>query len=171
MMQSPTERYMEQLRTVLDRDIVQLEQNIARLNTLRSLLVKQDKDALQRLLETIRTESGAGRDNEKDRQRLREQLAGLFGCSPEDITLSYLQQRLGGAETGELAARKHRLQALATQLKTEYTATQMLLTDCARFNRQLLNSIFQNTQSGDVTYKPTGATDRQTETVLMNMEF
>lgn len=165
------ETRVEQLLAVLDRDIQELEQNIDRLNALRSLLIKQDRKALEQLLQAIRSQTAACRQNETERQALRQQLAGFLGCAPQAVTLSSLQRHLPLDKQMEIEKRKNALQALAGTLKKEYAVTQMLLVDCARFNRLLLNSIFGSSQPGHLTYEPTGTARRQTDTVLMNMQF
>ena len=162
---------VDQLLVVLDKDMEYLEDNISRLNELRSLVVKQDCDALNQLLRNIQSETKTYHQNELKRQILRKKLAAVFNCSPEKITLTRLETSLTNSKSTEVTKRKTRLQELTRLLKKEYAGTQFLLVDCTRFNRLLLKSIFDAGQSENIMYKPTGTTERQTDTVFMNLQF
>jgi hypothetical protein len=162
---------IEQLLAVLDQDIEDLQDHIARLNELRSLVIRQDADALNQLLLQIRSRSVDAGENERKRQALRSRLAGLCRCDLKDMTLTRIETLGAGDKRSAVAARKIRLRELTGLLKTEYTGTRMLLTDCVRFNRQLLKGIFAVGKTDSVTYKQTGGTERQTDTVFMNVQF
>lgn len=165
------EQYAEQLLAVLDQDIENLQDNITRLNELRCLVIRQDIEALNRLLERIRIQSDAARTNERRRQMLRDKLAALSGCGEKEMTLTRIESQVSDDKRPAVTARKNKLRTLTELLKKEYAATQTLLVDCARFNRLLLKNIFDVGQTESVTYKQTGGTDRQTGTVFMDMQF
>lgn len=167
---NPIDQCIEQLLAVLDQDIEELQEHIARLNELRSLVIRQDVDALNQLLLQLRSRPNAG-ENERKRQALRTQLAGLCRCEPQDMTLTRIETLGSEDKRPAVATRKVRLRELTGLLKKEYTATRMLLTDCVRFNRQLLKGIFAAGTTETVTYKQTGGTERQTDTVFMNVQF
>jgi len=175
MMRQPlnpeTENCIVQLLAVLDNDIVSLEGNLTRLDELRRLVIKQDTDSLTRLLETIRAEAGLSRNNELRRQSLRMKLAERMACELKETTLSKIEKQSPDTLRGQVAERKYKLQTLTARLKKEYAATQTLLADCARFNRMLLKSVFQNGPSEAVTYSAAGTARRQADTVFMNMQF
>lgn len=162
---------VNQLLTVLDHDIDYLEANIARLNELRALVVKQDSQSLSTLLAAIQSAAKRYQGNELKRQMLRVRLAALLSCSPKEITLTRMETHVTNGRNADIASRKNRLQALTGLLKKEYLGVQMLLADCARFNRLLLKIIFETGRSETITYKPTGAAQRQTDTVFMNLQF
>lgn len=165
------EKYIDRLLAILDKDVEHLENNISKLNELRSLVVKQDNDALTGLLENIRTESMAYRDNERNRQMVQCKLADLFDCPLEQLTLSRLEKELPLQRKSEIVVRKNKLRMLAGMLKKEHLSTQMLLADCARFNRLLLKRIFETGRSQNIMYKPTGTTERSTDNVFMNLQL
>jgi len=162
---------VDELFAVLDRDIDHLEKNLSRLDQLRSFVVKQDQDSLGRLLDNIRVESKLQQHNDTQRQTIRKDLAFSLNCSVEDVTLTRIAAYLSGEKKSELLQRKKRLNALAGLLKKEYLGTQLLLSDCQRFNRTLLKRIFEKGQSNNITYKSTGHSERQTDTVFMNLKF
>jgi hypothetical protein len=162
---------VDELLHVLDMDIQHIEENLSRLNELRSLVIKRNEADLKRLLESIRAESDSRRKHELERTRLRKELANALNCNLKDMTLSKLETILSGEKGIELAAKKAELKALAGRLKREHLSTTMLLSDCARFNRQLLKCIFDLGKMGIVYYDSKGSTKRGTTEAFVNMQF
>ncbi len=57
------ENKVARLLTVLDRDILHIQQSLLRLDELRDLVVKRDDATLRRLLESIQSESKTYKEN------------------------------------------------------------------------------------------------------------
>jgi len=165
------ENKVDRLLAVLDRDIQHMEETLSRLNELRALVIKRDDASLGKLLESIRSESDSYKDNESKRRLLREELAIALGCSLEQMTLSRLEAELSGEKKIEVAQRKAKLRTLARNLMKEHLSTATLLSDCARFNRLLLKSIFELEGTGIMTYSPRGFNERQTNTAFVNLQY
>lgn len=164
------ENKLDQLLTVLDKDIENIHENVSRLNELRSLVIKRDDVLLTKLLGRIQADTERYRQNETHRQILRKELADALNCSIEQITLSRFEAELSGEKKAMLSHRKMLLRNLTGQLKKEHAGTAMLLSDCARLNSALLKGIFEVVQSGMVTYGPGGTTERSS-TAFMNLQF
>jgi len=156
---------------VLERDIVHIERTLVYLNGLRGLVIKRDEQNLGRLLEEIRTEAQEYSANEQRRRTAREQLAGLFGCKPEELTLSVLRTRIDEPAKTAIAERQERLRALTQQLQKEYISTAALLSDCARINSLLLKIVFERSRTGLVCYDAQGATARGADAAFMSMRL
>ena len=62
---------IDELLAVLDEDIEHIQDNLSRLNELRSLLIKPSNESLDRLLENIRADSDSYAANELKRQSIR----------------------------------------------------------------------------------------------------
>jgi len=162
---------VNQLLTVLDRDIQHIMENLSKLNDLRGLVVKRDDVSLHKLLERIKSESNSYKENELKRQSLREELAIVTNCSLKQMTLSRLEAKLPGEKKAEVAERRAKLQTLADKLKKEHLSTTMLLSDCARFNSVLLKSVLEFGQAEIVTYNPKGFVNRQANSAFVNLQF
>jgi len=87
---------VDKLLVVLDSDIRHIRENLSRLNELRGLVIKRDDASLCKLLGTIQSESNSYKDNELKRRLLREELATVWDCGFEQITLSKLEAELSG---------------------------------------------------------------------------
>ena len=163
------ENKTDELLTVLDRDIQHIEENLSRLNELRSRVIKRDDTALSELLETIRAESDNYADNESMRQSIRKELAAAFGCNIKQMTLSRLETALPAEKKPQITVRKAKLKSLTSELKKEHLATVMLLAECVRLNRLFLNTVFNAGKTGTVIYDSNGVTKRQIDTALINL--
>jgi len=179
-MVSPTiEIKVAALLEVLDEDVRHLENALARLDLLRSLLIRRENAALEQLLGDIRQQAEAHRTIEQKRQQLRKDLALEVGCTEAELTLTRLRKELTGPACSEaqrrcgaaVAERQGRLRSLAAHVKREHTLTALLLQDCARFNRALLRIFLESGGRGCATYSPTGATQRDTKAALMSIQF
>ena len=166
---------VKQLLIVLDDDIRRLSRTSSRLDELRSLVIKRDEAALASLLSEIETEAECHqpqRARGSNRQTMRKELADALGIDRvEEVTLSRLERVLPEVMAVQVTQRKSKLQSLVKNLRREYSATVLLLADCARFNRLLLESIFQWGASATVVYGSDGATRRQGGCNIVNLKF
>jgi len=162
---------VDELAVALDRDIEHIEESLLRLNELRSLVIKHDNVSLGKLLEGIEAESESYKEQESRRRAIREELASALGCSFEEMTLSRLEAGLSEGRRAEVTERKDKLRSLIGELKKEYLRTVMLLSDCARFNRLLLKSVFDLGKIEIITYGSKGDARRQGETAFVNMRI
>jgi len=162
---------VDELLDVLDEDIQHIQQSLLRLNELRSLVVKRNDADLGKLLETIQAQSDSYRNHESKRQSIRKELAAALGCDLEQMTLSRLEAVLPEGKKAQVAGRKAKLRSLTRELKREHLATAMLLADCARFNRQLLNSVFDLGKTEILYYGSDGSTERRDEAGFVNLQF
>jgi len=162
---------VDELLAVLGEDIERIQRSLSHLNELRSHVIKRDDAALGKLLETIQTSSDDYRSHELKRQKIREELANILNCSPPQVTLSSLGAALSGEKKAQVARMKARLGPLVKELRKEHLSTALLLSECARFNRLLLRSIFDLGKTETVTYNSNGATRQQADTAFINLKL
>jgi hypothetical protein len=179
-MVSPTvENKVAALLEVLDADARHLESALARLDLLRSLLIRRENAALERLLGEIQQQADAYRAIEQKRQQLRRDLALDLGCAEGELTLSRLRKELTAPTcseaqrrlAGAVADRQARLRSLAAQVRREHSLTALLLREAARFNQSLLRVFLGSAGRGCATYSPTGTAHRDAGAALMSMQF
>ena len=161
----------EALAALLDRDVDYLTANLARLDTLRGMVVKRQDQELSRLLDTLRIESESYALHESKRHLLRQEIADLMACDVRELTLSSLAQVLPTPLNHTLAQRKQQLRELTAQLHKEHLSTRWLLKDCARFNTVLFNTLFHPGQENALTYTVNGTAQQPREHSMMNLRF
>lgn len=166
------EKKVDKLLACLEVDVQQIKQNISYLNEMRSLIIKRDDIALGKLLETVQEKSEVYKDKEKERQSIRKELADFLGCSIEQITLSKMEESLPETSKNRVIETRENLRLLIEELRREYSSTVMLVSECARFNKLLLRSIFELGKTGSFSYDSRGTTRRHDgEAALMNVKF
>jgi hypothetical protein len=159
------------LLDVLNEDIRHVEAALVRLDTLRKLLIKRDEGALAKLLEEIRGQGETYVATERKRQELRQDLASGLGWKEKEVTLTNLLSHVTGDLGTTLAQQQAKLKDLIVRLKREHTLTAMLILDCRRFNRSLLQVFLGPAGKTGTTYSPTGAAKHPTGMALLNMQF
>ncbi len=167
------------LLEVLDADVRHLESALARLDLLRSLLIRRENAALEQLLSEIHQQAEVYRVIEQKRQQLRKDLALDLGCTEGELTLSRLRKELTVPTCSEaqrrcaaaVADRQARLRSLAAQVRREHSLTALLLREAARFNQSLLRVFLGSAGRGCATYSPTGAAHRDAGAALMSIQF
>jgi flagellar biosynthesis/type III secretory pathway chaperone len=171
VLQEKVSNRIDELLAILDKDIQHIQQSLSWLNELRSLVIKRNDTALSQLMQTIRTETDSYSATESKRQLVRKALADVLGCSFNKVTLSMLQNILPEEQKARLEDRKIELRTLIKELKKEHFSTALLLSDCARFNNQLLKALFELGDKGTIFYQPDGATKRRNDTTFVNMRL
>ncbi len=162
---------VEKLLACLDEDARRIQESLSQLNQLRTLVIKRDDEALGKLLESIQAQSDQHSRQQQDRQSVRIDLANAFGCSLEQMTLSALQEKLPDGKKEQVNQMKAKLKSLVAELRKEYAATVLLLSECSRLNNLLLKNILNLGGTGDVYYNANGVVRRQSKTAFVNLQF
>jgi len=145
----------DELLSVLGDDIRHIEQTLERLDALRAAVVRRDEEGLKCLLDEVADEQGSYALVERRRDGIRKQMADVLGCGIEEMNLSKLCGRLRGERKDLVAQAQQELQGMCEKLRKEHTATNILLTECARLNNLLLRGILGNGRE-TVTYNSRG---------------
>lgn len=164
------EQVLENLELFLDEQILQTERTLENLDELRAAVIRQDQGALEQLQNTIRLESRRKEQSQAQQGQLCEQLSTLLGCPAEKVTVSRTCDFLDSYESEAIQTRQRRLQALIRKLKNEHQATELMLRECARFNRLLLSSLIGE-RNQTRTYTVQGKEQWNVHQGLMNMKM
>jgi DNA-directed RNA polymerase sigma subunit (sigma70/sigma32) len=159
------------LLNVLDDDIRYVETTLARLDTLRTLVIKRDDKALQKLLEEIHQHGNTHAENEQKRRELQRELSTELKGEEGEVTLSRLLCHTAGETHDALRERQKKLKSLISKLKHEYTLTALLVADFSRLNRSLMRAFFGPTKSRERTYSPSGAATYTGGMAMLNLQF
>jgi hypothetical protein len=168
---SDIERLVLALLIVLKQESDAMAQTEAWLLQLRERVIQRDESALEGLLEEIQSPQRGMPDLERKRQQIRVELAGVFGLSFEELTLTRLKGLLEGELQNQVSRMRDQLQSQTQALRAQHRGTVMFLADCARFNRLLLNSVFEKSHQNVTTYTPRGNAEHRRTSDLVNMQF
>lgn len=161
---------IDELKTFLDEQYVQIEETLKNLDELRSAVVRRDHDALEQLQAHIQQESSRKAQLEGQHRKIRLTLAQWLECTPEEITISRVCECLEHQERQSIQSRQQQLQALVRKLQDEHQATELMLRECARFNRVLLSRVI-GTNNQTRTYTVQGKEHWNVHQGLMNVKM
>ncbi len=157
------------LLAALDQEIRLLTQRQAQLERMSEAILRHDEDRLEDLLGEMQQ---ALDDQARADRRLRQAQAALaqaLGCGSRPVRLRLLAQRLAGRQRAQLESRRRRIVALALDVRRQHLRTIVLVRECARINRLLLETIFPGSREVE-TYTAGGAERWRPNTGLVNAE-
>jgi flagellar biosynthesis/type III secretory pathway chaperone len=157
------------LRQLLDEEIALLDVRRSQLASLCAAIIDRDDDAVERLLDQIERAHELQAATDRRLEALRQVLCERLGCARDEVRLSALIAALPEADRQPLAERRQRIIELAERLQLEHMRTVILLGECARINRLLLESLFPAAE-GVATYNARGADHWRPEAGLVDTE-
>lgn len=165
------ENKINELMIVLDIDIAHLQESLLRLNDLRMLVVKRDNDKLGELLMTIEASTNSHKENEQRRQQICQYIADVAGIQSKYATLADIEEMVDGPTKLEFSRKRAKLKVLASEIKNDHQSASMLLTDCARINRMLLDNVFGGGKSREISYSANGSAKRENNINFMSVKL
>jgi flagellar biosynthesis/type III secretory pathway chaperone len=157
------------LAELLDEEIALLDLRRSQLSSLCAAIIDRDEDAVERLLDQIERAQELQSATDQKLDSLRRELAARLACEGERMKLSALIASIDEPQRGQLAARRQRIIELAERLQLEHMRTVVLLTECARINRLLLEGLLPGSE-GVTTYRADGADAWQADAGLVDTE-
>jgi hypothetical protein len=157
----------EELFVFLDDSVLSMQHMLGKLTELRAAVIRRDENSLRRMFDEM-PELTAWRDGIQQRQR---QLCAAFAvplnCQAEKINISYLTLFLDPLKGEELKIKQHLLGELVSRLSREQKATELLLHECERLNRMILDG-FVGKANQTFTYGSAGRIRREMHCAIMN---
>ncbi|MHC4270926.1 MAG: flagellar export chaperone FlgN, partial [Planctomycetota bacterium] len=157
-----------QMICCLEKDVQHIEHILENLDKIRALVLKRDEDTLKELLEQTQAKADEYKNQESGRQLICMELARLLNFNVQQLTLSKLEQLLPEKLREQMEEKRIKLKSLTNRLKKEHLNTVLLLAECARFNRMVLNGIFRFGKTDVTTYSSSGTTRQQAGKSFMN---
>lgn len=132
--------YRELLET-LDEEVVILNRRCDQLEQLSGAITDRDSDGVEKLLDAM--ERAQARQGELDVkvQALRSTLAERYGLSPEEMRLGRLADLLPEEQAEQINCRRRQVMLLAEKLRQKNLEASMVLFECARLNKMLLQCL------------------------------
>ena len=164
-----------ELLDLLDEEIVLLDLRRRQLEALSGAIVLRDNDRLEGLLEeieqTLEVQASVDGKLKALRGALAEKLTAPGGAPfrAGEVRVSAVAERLEGEQRQALEKRQRQIVHLAGELRTQHLRTAILLTECGRINRMLLEAIFPHSQSV-TTYSEGGSSSWRPDTGLVDAE-
>jgi hypothetical protein len=159
-----------ELPALLDEQIALLTLKRSQLEALSTLLVQRDEDPMERLLAQMEQSQALQADTDLRLSALRSALADELGGPADSVRLGALLEYLPQGLRESVAFRREQIADLADQTRRQHLQTSLLLMECSRINRLLIEALFGQTRSCQ-TYDPSGAAAWQSDAGLVDAEI
>jgi len=166
---SDVDARVSDLLTVLDEEIRLLDLRRSQLEALSVAIVERDDDRLEVQLDEIQQTAALQADVDVRLENVRRGLAGDLAMPPEQLKLHVLADLFEGRRRAEIESRRRRIIDLAERLQRQHMHTSVLLSECARVNRLLLDALFPQGKGVD-TYGSDGQERWRPETGMIRAE-
>ncbi len=161
---------LERLISLLDIEIDLLQQRQRQFDTLNEVLISRDDKGLERLLHEMEQAQHTQSDTDLKLQATRRSLAEALRVKAGELTLSLLIAHLPDSRASALDYRRNQIVLLAEALRKQHLRAVMLLSESARVNQMLLESLFPKSESV-TTYSADGSDSWRPDTGLVDTEY
>ena len=141
MIARTNESLISELLTVLDEELELLATKRSLLSDLSEALIGRNDEDTERLLEQIEQSEQAQASLDMRLKAVRESLADVFGCDARDLRLSRLVAELPDDQARKVDSRRRKMTGQVEALRRQHLQTVLMLAECARINRMLLDSM------------------------------
>ncbi len=147
---------IRELLDVLDQEIELLGLKRSAMASLSAAILDRDEGAIERLLADIERMDHAQQATDVKLSALRGSFAQALGKEAGELKLGALAGMLDGDAASAVDYRRRQILLLAQQLKAQHLQTSMLLHECARINRMLLETMLSGAGDNVETYSASG---------------
>lgn len=159
---------IDELCVFLDARQAEFLATLDRLGALRAAIIRRDEAVLGELLDAVRQDGDHRRRMETAQAALEERLLAAIDGLCRPVTLSRVCDRVDAALREPLRHKQALLLETSRRVQNELEATEMLLRECARCNRELLGAILGRNQQS-LTYDPQGQSQWNVHRGLVSM--
>ena len=164
-----TADHIRELDSILDEEAALLVLRHSQLGSLCSAIIDRDEPAMERILHQIEQAQQLQATGDRKADALRVELAAAMGVQAQSLRLSGVIAQLPPARRAGLLAKRKRIIDLAERFRAQHLRTVVLLNECARINRLMLEALLPKCQ-GVTTYSAAGSNTWQGQAGLMDME-
>ena len=160
---------VNELLSVLDEEIALLDLRRSQLEAVSRAVIDRDDDALERLIGQIEQAWHSQVRGDLKLKALCRALAESLGQSQQKVKLVELSDKLPKAQRLDVDLRRGRIVLQAQRFRKQHLETVVLLSECARINRLLLEGLLPGSETV-TTYEKGGAAMWRSGTHLVDAE-
>jgi hypothetical protein len=166
---APTDSLVGELLQVLDEEISLLDLRCEQLEKLTRTILDRDNAAMEQLLDAIERAQQAQASADARLSVVRGSLAAELDLPAKELRLSGLAQRLPDELALAVDSRRRRIIGLANAVRRKNLEAAIVLSECARINHLLMQSLFPR-ESSVTTYQQDGPRTWRTGAALIDAE-
>jgi flagellar biosynthesis/type III secretory pathway chaperone len=161
---------LDALVKLLDAEIQQMRTQSEQIQGLGEAIARRDETALGALLARVEGEQSRQQALEEQTGRIRAALAKHYGLDIEEARLGVLLERVPPRWRGPLGERRQGIIDMAESLRRQNYEAAVMLYECTRVNRRLLECLTCGENSVD-TYDSEGSSRRRYASGTLNAEL
>lgn len=157
------------LSSLLDEEIELLEIRSQQMTRLAEAILGRGEEGMEPVLAEMEHVAGQQENTDRRLRAARRDLAEAFGVEAGDLKLCELIDRLGEPLAADLDRQRDMIVRLAGRLRRQHLETSVLLAECSRVNRMLLEGLLPAGQTV-TTYGRGGTADWKPQAGLLDTE-
>ena len=163
------EPLVNELLQVLDTEIELLDLRCGQFSRLTQASIERDDQVLHDLLEEIEATQQDQQETDMRLQALRQTLATALGLTEKKLRLAWLIRQMPPEQASAIQHRRRQIIVLTDRIKRQHMETALVVSECARVNRLLLENLFPQAQTV-TTYGARGESSRSQGSGLLDLE-
>lgn len=149
------EQITKQIDDFMDAQLQQVSRMLDILQQLRSAVIRCQEEQLCALQSELVQEEGNRLALDQQQHRLQEQIATFLAIPVDQVCISKILEFLSEPLRSRLDEKRLQLQQEVRQLRQEHLGAELLLRECTRLNRKILE-VMLGQQPGTGTYDAQG---------------
>ena len=155
----------------MDEEIELLELKGKHLEALSEAILGRDDESLSVLLGQMEQAQQLQTATDERLSAIRLEIANVQAWPVEMVTATRLASQLSGQARSMIEDSRRRIVELAEQVRKQHLETALLLAECARINRMLLEGLFGQQSQPLKTYSRDGNSTWRPETGVVDAEL
>ena len=169
-MKGISQAIVDELAAFLDHQSGHLRNVLECLDEFRKALIRRDLPVLQAMQTQLAGQADIRLQMDQTQRAIQQKLADVLSCREEEVCLSAVCRRLDRGQQEIIQTRRKGLADLVQRLRQQHLATELLLRECARMNRRLLETV-TGTRAQGKTYDARGRSSWSLHPGLMSVKL
>lgn len=161
---------VQELLDFLDQSVDSVRDMLSMLNAFRAALIRRDDSALRQMQDHLPEVAAQRRQTDYRLERLMLEFADLLQCPAGEVRLTRIALALPPSQRSQVQEKQRALQTLVNRLHIEHRGTELLLRECERLNRLLLDGMIGK-RNQTLTYTPHGQSRREMHRSIVSMRM
>jgi|FrelakmetLWP11LW_1041352.scaffolds.fasta_scaffold42399_2 hypothetical protein len=161
---------VRELFDFLDQSIGSVQEMLSMLNVFRAALIRRDESTMRQMQDNLPTIAAQRQQTDSHLERLTSEFAHLLQCPVDQVSLTRIALSLPLSQRLQVQEKQQMLQSLVNRLHVEHRGTELLLRECERLNRLLLDGMIGK-RNQTLTYTPHGQSRREMHRSIVSMRM
>ncbi len=164
------ESYVAELLDFLDQSINSVREMLSILNAFRAALIRRDESAMRQMQDCLLEVAAQKQQTDDLLKGVVSKFARLLQCPVGEVNLTRISLALPIPQRFLVQEKQRMLKTLVSRLHIEHRGAELLLRECERLNRLLLDGIIGK-RNQTLTYTPHGQSRRELHRSIVSVRM